>query len=74
MFLRKYSWWHTQVVDLSNDDFAGLGFEVPPVFPRSDFVQKSPAFNWAFLIPNTLNVMGLCVVGLVRFELTTKGL
>ena len=74
LFLRKYSWWHTLVLDLANHESVGLGFEVPPMFPRSDIVQKSPAFNWAFLIPNTLNVKGLCVVGLVRFELTTKGL
>jgi hypothetical protein len=38
LLLRKYSWWHTQVLDLSNDDFARLGFEVPPMFLRSDFV------------------------------------
>ena len=38
LLLRKYSWWHTQVLDLSNDDFARLGFEVSPMFLRSDFV------------------------------------
>ena len=29
LFLQKYSWLRTPALDLSNDDCAGLGFEVP---------------------------------------------
>jgi|GEM_PF-6474084 hypothetical protein len=41
--------------------------------PKEIDPQKSPVVSWAFL-PQGFETIEFCMVGLVRFELTTKGL
>ena len=48
LFLRKYSSWHTHVVDLSNDDFAGLGFEIPQCSPEAILYKKAQHLTGLF--------------------------